>query len=286
VEVKVDGGGTGFMNGVDVQRAMQVFNFDWQQGGSDDLFTQLGQNGAVVEENFAEDHNLAIGDSFTVTSIDNRERTFQVLGVYKDPILFTGFTVSEPAYDALVVDPEPSIIVVEFEDGADAAATQKAVEDALLETFPTAEVRSNAEYKENLEDQVGTLRNLLYALLILPVVISLFGIINTLVLAVFERTREIGMLRAIGTSRRQVRMMIRNESVITAVIGGVLGLIIGLFFGWIITKALEDEGITFAVPWLQLVFFLALAIVAGIIAASLPARRAARLDVLKALQYE
>jgi len=285
-EVRIDDGATNFMNGIDPALASRALDFDWQDGGSDALFDQLRGDGAVLEEGFAEDRGIDVGDTMKVTSIDNVSREFRVLGIYKDPILFTGFTVSDAAYDDLVTDADPGVIVVRFVPGADAAATQERVQTALAAAYPTAEVRSDEEYKENVAGGIDDFRNLLYALLALPVVISLFGIVNTLVLSVFERTREIGMMRAIGTSRRQVRSMIRQESIITAVIGGVLGLIIGLFFGWIITKALEDDGLTFVVPWLQLLIFLVMAVIAGIIAAALPARRAARLDVLKALQYE
>ena len=120
----------------------------------------------------------------------------------------------------------------------------------------------------------------------MSVVISLFGIVNTLALSVFERTREIGMLRAIGSTRRQLRETIRYESVITAVIGASLGIVIGIVFGWIVSKGLESQGIEFAVPWGTLVIFLVVAILAGVLAATVPARRAARLNVLEALQYE
>ena len=127
---------------------------------------------------------------------------------------------------------------------------------------------------------------LIYALLSMSVIVSLFGIVNTLVLSVFERTREIGMLRAIGLTRRQTRRMVRYESVITALIGAVLGIGVGLFFGWVMAEGLASQGVQFSVPVGQLAVFVVLAGVAGVLAAILPARRAARLDVLAALQYE
>jgi putative ABC transport system permease protein len=133
---------------------------------------------------------------------------------------------------------------------------------------------------------INQLLNLLYVLLALSVVVSLFGMVNTLVLSVFERTREIGMLRAVGMSRRQVRRMVRHESVITALIGAALGLPLGLALAALISSALADEGLTFAVPVGSLVAFTVVAFVAGVLAAIAPARRAARLDVLRALQYE
>jgi putative ABC transport system permease protein len=127
--------------------------------------------------------------------------------------------------------------------------------------------------------------DLLYVLLALSVIISMFGMINTLVLAVFERTRELGMLRAIGMSRRRMRRMIRHESIVTALIGAALGLPLGVLAA-LTTRALGSLGIGFHLPGQELADFVALAVVAGIGAAVLPARRAARLNVLHALQYE
>jgi putative ABC transport system permease protein len=123
-------------------------------------------------------------------------------------------------------------------------------------------------------------------LLALSVIVSLFGMVNTLVLAIFERTRELGMLRAVGMTRRQVRGMIRQESVITALIGAALGLPVGIFLAALITKALSDQGLSFSLPVVWLVAFAVVAAVLGVLAAVFPARRAARLNVLEALQYE
>jgi putative ABC transport system permease protein len=118
------------------------------------------------------------------------------------------------------------------------------------------------------------------------VIVSLFGMVNTLVLSVFERTREIGMLRAVGVSRRQLRRMIRHESVITALIGATLGLPLGVLLAAILTRGLASQGVSFHVPLMQLLIFTAVAVIAGILAAVVPARRASRLNVLEALQYE
>jgi putative ABC transport system permease protein len=121
----------------------------------------------------------------------------------------------------------------------------------------------------------------------LSIIIALFGIVNTLALSIFERTREIGLLRAVGMSRRQVRSMIRGESVIIAVLGAILGLAVGVLFGWAIVVDLDSQGISeVVVPGGQLVTYVILAAVAGVIAAVFPARRAARLDVLAAISYE
>ena len=133
---------------------------------------------------------------------------------------------------------------------------------------------------------LDTVLNVLYALLALSVIVSLFGIVNTLVLTVFERTRELGMLRAIGMTRRQVRRMIRHESIVTALIGAALGIAVGVFLAALVTQTLSDQGIVFAVPWVTLGVFVVVAIAAGVLAAIFPARRASRLNVLEALQYE
>jgi putative ABC transport system permease protein len=125
-----------------------------------------------------------------------------------------------------------------------------------------------------------------YGLLAMSVLISIFGIVNTLVLSVHERTREIGMLRAIGATRRQLRQMVRYESVITAVIGGVLGTLVGVAMAYVIVTQMGGDGLQFIVPWLQLGVFLVLAVIVGVVAAVLPARRAANTRILEAIQYE
>jgi putative ABC transport system permease protein len=166
--------------------------------------------------------------------------------------------------------------------GDDPSALQSRVESALA-AYPTAEVRTMDEYRDWIGGQLDQVVYLLYALLAMSLLISLFGIANSLFLSIHERTRELGMLRAIGASRRQVRQLIRDESVITAVIGGVLGTAIGVLFAWLTTYALEDLGLRFAVPAGQLLAFGVLAVVVGVVAAIVPARRAARLDILRAV---
>ncbi len=152
--------------------------------------------------------------------------------------------------------------------------------------FPIAEVRNQQELKENQEEQINQLLGLIYALLALAVIVSLFGIANTLALSIHERTRELGMLRAIGMSRRQVRTMIRYEAVITALIGAILGMVIGVIFAALIAQPLKDEGFALSYPVGTLIVLLVFAALAGVLAAIAPARRASRLDVLEALQYE
>ncbi|HEX2503125.1 MAG TPA: ABC transporter permease [Miltoncostaeaceae bacterium] len=285
-EIRAEPGGTQFLNTIDPAEAARVFDFDWQGDASDTLFAQLGTDGALIETNLAKSSGLRTGDSFTVTTNRGNQGRFTVLGEYRDPVLFTGITVSNAAADRLDVPPDPSVGVVAFEPEADADAVQQEVSDRIEQQFPVVNVQSNAEFKDDWESQIDQLLSLLYALLGISLIISLFGIVNALVLSIYERTREIGMLRAIGTTQRQMRSIVRYESIITAVIGGVLGILIGVFFAWILTRGLEDEGIGFSLPVLTLVIFLVLAVLAGVLAAVLPARRAARLNPLEALHHE
>ena len=159
------------------------------------------------------------------------------------------------------------------------------LEEALA-AFPVAEVETQDEFRDGQLSELKRNLNILYLLLGLSVVVSLFGVINTLVLSVFERTREIGMLRAVGMTRRQVRRMIRHESIVTALIGAALGLGIGIFLAGLTSLALSGYGVVFAMPYRSLAAFVAIAILAGMLAAILPARRASKLNVLEALQYE
>ena len=147
-------------------------------------------------------------------------------------------------------------------------------------------MQTKQQFITSQESRVATLLALLYVLLALSVVVSLFGMVNTLALSVLERTREIGMLRAVGMTRREVRRIVRHESVITALIGAALGLPLGIFLAALVTRALSSQGIVFALPGRSLVVFALISVVAGIGAAVLPARRAAGLNVLEALQYE
>jgi putative ABC transport system permease protein len=148
------------------------------------------------------------------------------------------------------------------------------------------DVLTKQEYTDEVAKQVNQILTLFYVLLSLAVIVSLFGIVNTLALSIHERTRELGMMRAIGTSRRQVRQIIRYESVITALIGAVLGMVLGVFFAVVVTIPLTDQGFTLSFPIGTLIFLLVLAALAGVLAAIGPARRASRIDVLEALAYE
>jgi putative ABC transport system permease protein len=169
--------------------------------------------------------------------------------------------------------------------GGSSPAATAALKGALA-GYPDAKVATRHDWVEERATGINKLLALLYVLLALSVVVSLFGMVNTLVLSVFERTREIGMLRAVGMTRRQVRRMIRQESIVTALIGAALGLPLGLFLAWLVTKALSGQGVSYAIPGRLLVYFVWVAFSAGVLAAIVPARRASRLKVLESLSYE
>jgi putative ABC transport system permease protein len=190
-----------------------------------------------------------------------------------------GVVISRAAFDRTFARPANSLTLI------DGSPTQAGLDRALA-AFPDAKAQTRAEYVKAQSSFVNTMLNLLYVLLALSVIVSLFGMLNTLVLSVFERTRELGMLRAVGMTRRQARRMVRHESVITALIGAALGLPLGIMLATAVTHALGKYGVTFSLPVASLVVFTAAAMIAGVLAAIAPARRASRLNVLEALQYE
>jgi putative ABC transport system permease protein len=168
--------------------------------------------------------------------------------------------------------------------GGETVAAGRAIEETLGDDFPNIDVLTREQYKSDQESAIDRFLAVTVALLLLAEIIAVLGIVNTLALSVFERTHELGLLRAVGTSRRQVRRMIRGESVVIALIGGVVGTAIGLVWGWAFTTALESQGITqVSIPVVQLVVFVGLSMVAGVVAALVPAWRASRLDVLTAI---
>jgi putative ABC transport system permease protein len=267
----------------DVGRAVEI---EWKQGGPATL-RDLRDGEAIVSDSFASDHDLAVGDRFRLLSQTSAKPAFRVAGEFDSKLGVLGSVlVTQAVMTRSFRQTQDTIDFVVAAPGADEAKVQAALTAGAEAAFPTAEVLNEQELKESREDQVGTLVNLFYALLLLAIVISLFGIANTLALSIHERTRELGMLRAIGMTRRQVRSMIRYEAVITALIGAILGMVLGVIFAALIAQPLKDDGFTLSYPIGLLVLLLALAALAGVLAAILPARRASRLDVLDSLQYE
>ena len=282
---EVDGSGAN-LTGLDGSSINQVYNFRWTDG-SDEVLASLGDDGAVVPDDVADDKDLAIGDSFTVLSPDNERRRYVVRGIYDGspfyPLLGTA-SISQDAFDELYDRPRNRFTLINVPGGPGGGA--KTSVERGLEEFADTRVQTRQEWIDKEDEEISQFLLLLYVLLALSVIVSLFGMINTLALSVFERTRELGMLRAVGMTRRQTRRMVRHESVITALIGAALGLPLGIFLALLVTQALSEYDLQFAIPIGALITFVIVSVIAGIVAAILPARRAARLRVLEALQYE
>ncbi len=209
-----------------------------------------------------------------------------IAGIFdKKDAVGNDYLLAMPDFEATYTDQADAFIGVKIPSGTTVAAARRAI-DAALVPFPNVDAQDQAEFKASQESQIDQFLNLMYMLLLLAVVIALIGIVNTLALSVFERTRELGLLRAVGMTRRQLRQMIRYEAMIIAVFGSLLGLGLGTAFGVAMVTALESEGINLAFPVVQLLVFLALAAIAGLVAGIPPARRAARLDVLDAISHE
>ena len=269
------------VNSIDPATATGKFSFEYASG-SQDAVANLGSDGAIVDEGLATEHHLTVGDRFSVTSAKGDKLALTVKAVEKSPVLdalaMGPITIAQGTYEKAFENQRNVITLV----SADTAA---AVTSAL-KPYPDAKSLTKSEYIDSVTSDIDSLLAIFYVLLALAVIVSLFGIVNTLVLSTFERTRELGTLRAVGMTRRQIRRMVRHESVITALIGAGLGIALGLGLAAIVTSVFGDEGLTFAVPTGSLVVLTIVAGVAGVLAAIAPARRAARLDVLTALAYE
>jgi putative ABC transport system permease protein len=180
---------------------------------------------------------------------------------------------------------DPLSLLVAVDDSANQDQVEASVKSALSR-YPTLKVENKSQYMHSLSDQLNQIVYLLYALLAMSIVISLFGIANSLFLSIHERTGELGVLRAVGATRAQLRRIIRYESVITAIIGGLLGTALGIFFAWLLIQSLSEFGFSLSIPVLQLLVLMVVAAIVGVVGAIAPARRASKVDVLDALHYE
>jgi putative ABC transport system permease protein len=271
--------------GVDPATAPRVLRLKIDAGPKDAL-GRLTDATAIVGKDFASSHHLGVGRTVHVTTPLGRERDYRVIATYDSNVGVVGGMVLSAA--ALERDWNAKDIAYALVD-ADPGVSPTALRDrekAALAGYPTTDPMTIDGFKADQRKQVDSILGLIYALLSLSVIVALLGIVNTLALSVHERTRELGMLRAVGMTRRQVRRMVRAEAVITAVIGAVLGLALGVAFAAIVSRPLASEGFAFAVPVGTLILLLVLAAVAGTVAAIPPARRAARVDVLRAVTTE
>ncbi|HEY7619697.1 MAG TPA: FtsX-like permease family protein [Solirubrobacteraceae bacterium] len=284
-EAKVKGtGGNQSVSSIDPRTFLGLYKLDMKEGG-DAAVNNLGPAQVLVKKSYADANDTKVGDTLQMTTPIGKHIAQKVTGIVDDKGgLLADLTVTNAIAQTQFGEPKDAFGLVGTDPGANQAAVKQQIKTLLEQRFPEAEVLTNKEFKDNIAGQVNQLLGLIYALLALAIIVSLFGIVNTLVLSISERTRELGMLRAIGTSRKQVKRVIRWEAVITALIGGVLGVIMGVVLAVLFTRPLDDFTLSIPVP--SLIIVLVLAGLAGVGAAVLPARRAAKLDVLEALAYE
>ncbi len=240
----------------------------------------LARGEILIDSTTARSDHLSVGDVAPVKFAATGPTTVRIGGVYAANALIGSYLVSNSYFLAHFVNEQPGAVLLRT-DGS--SGVDKAVQNALA-SYPNVKVQTRAQFEQAQINAVNQLLGLIYALLALAVLIALIGIVNTLMLSVFERTREIGLLRAVGMKRRQVRAMVRAESVILAIFGAIIGIVIGTGMGIALVASLKQQGITdTVVPVPDLVVFLVLSAVLGLVAASWPARRAAKLDVLAAI---
>ena len=278
--------GTQRVASVDPANIGKVFDFEFTEGDGSAL-AGLGAREAIIDEAYGKSKDVDVGDTLAVLTPTGRRASFRVVAAVKDRTDFLGsFVVTHAALAREFGERRDNYVFADISAGADPERVQARVQGLVKRQYPSAEALDQEELKRSQEEQIGQLVGLIYALLSLAVVVSIFGIVNTLALSIHERTRELGMLRAVGMSRRQVRSIVRYEAVITALIGAILGTVLGVLFAALISRPLADEGFELAYPLFTLLVLLLLAALAGVVAAIGPARRASRLDVLEALAYE
>lgn len=278
------GGSNEFFAGIDPRSANEVFNLKVQEGNVGDL---AEPNSIGISRAAADDKHWTIGSRVPAQFPDGTG-TLTVKTIYRNGNKegLADYALSIAAMRGHFTSQLDQYVFVNLASGVSPAQGRKAI-DGVLKAYPNAELQDRTEFKDARAAQVNQLLGLIYVMLVLAVIIALIGIANTLALSIYERTRELGLLRAVGMSRRQLRSSIRWESVIIALLGTLVGLVIGFFFGWAVIEALKDEGFTrFAPPAGQLILVVIVGGFAGVLAAVFPARRAAKLDVLQAVTHE
>jgi putative ABC transport system permease protein len=276
-------GDSDFVTAIDPATFGEVTNLPFAAGSVGSL---QEPDTVLVLDDEAESNGWVVGDRIDVRFAQTGTRELTVTGLYRDPQLLGSYAISLDTFEANFALRLDSLVLVKLSEGVSAAEGRRVLEEAT-EASPNVQVQDQAGFKEQQAQLIDQFLAVVQVLLLLAIVIALFGIVNTLGLSIYERVRELGLLRAVGMSRGQVRRMIRAEAVIIAVLGGVLGAAIGVLFGWAMQGALASLGIDrLSVPVGSIALYLVAAGLAGVVAAIWPARRAARLNVLEAIAYE
>jgi putative ABC transport system permease protein len=243
----------------------------------------LSPSTILISQKVADEKHWKVGRVLSVNFSEGGKTSLTVAGVYKENQLAGAYLIDRRTAARYVTNLVDLVVLVQATPQADVVKVRATIQN-VLKQYPGIDVKSRGEYIQSAQDNIAQLTNLIYGLLALSVLIAFFGIVNTLALSVIERTREIGLLRAIGTTRSQVGRMILLESLVIALFGAVLGVAVGSLFGWAILPPLGDQGLSdFSYPFLLVVIFVVLGGLAGIVAGLLPARRAAKLNVLQAI---
>jgi putative ABC transport system permease protein len=252
----------------------------------DGSVSHVGPGEVLVSEDAAKSRKLKVGSRLPVTFALTHKQVLTVSGIYEKNVIAGDYMIGLETYDANFRNRLDIVIAVKTPEDAELGAIRTRLAD-VLEAYPNVDLRDQTEFKADQKRQINNVLIFILVLLVLSLVIAWLGIVNTLALSVFERTREVGLLRAVGMARRQVRRMVRLEAVVIAVFGALLGALLGLGYGAALVKALESQGVeSTSIPWAQVVGYLVVGAVAGVTAAWWPARRASRLDVLQAISTE
>ncbi|MFF6995562.1 ABC transporter permease [Streptomyces sp. NPDC008313] len=271
--------GTEYLTGVDGDTIEQLTDLTVTGGAFD-----VGGTRVVVDDTTAKDHGWKAGSGFTVAYEDGAKQRLTVAGTYEGNDMIQGIILDNAALAPHQSDPADTQVMLKTEHGASAAAKDR-LEKALGDN-PAVQVQDKKDISEANAKMFTLMLNMLYGLLAMAVIVAVLGVINTLAMSVFERSQEIGMLRAIGLDRKGVKRMVRMESLVISLFGGVLGIGLGVFFGWAAGELLASRMPTYELilPWARMGVFLLLAATVGVLAALWPARRAARLDMLTAIK--
>ena len=276
-------GTTAFLTGLDPATFPIVSEAGVTEGSLADL---ARTNTIAVYEDVAADNGWSLGDEIRVEFPATGPVTTTVAAIYSENGLIGDYAISLETFSANVEQNLDLFVLVKVDDGADVAAVRSRLDDALR-PFPNVEVQDQTAFREQYATFLNQVLNLVTALLLLAVIIALFGVMNTLYLSIYERTRELGLLRAVGLTRRQTRSMVRWEAVIIAVMGALFGVVIGIAFGWALQQALASRGFSdLGIPGGQLAIYVVASALLGVFFAIFPARRAARLNILDAISYE
>jgi putative ABC transport system permease protein len=282
-QAKIDGS-TEQVGAADATTASQLIDLKIVAGS----FEALTADGLAVSKDKANSKHWALGSQVPAEFVKTGKTPVQltVQMIYTEKLIAGNYFMALSGFEKYFKDQLDFVIFAKLKPGVTPDAGRAALEPVVAK-YPNATLKDNAQYKADQVSQVDQIVNLVYALLFLAVFIALIGIVITLLLSIYERTRELGLLRAVGTSRSQVRSIVRWESVIISLLGTLVGLVVGLFFGWSVVRALKDDGFNkFAIAPVQLIVVVVIAAILGVVAAIWPARRASKLDVLRAIGQE